>query len=281
MKRVKIVTNVACDLTPEVAAQHQIEMIPEALIFDDVSYLSNIEMTPQMLYEKMRVSDRPPTGSHPNAGMYMDAFRTGEGYDQVLCLNMTSKMSGSLNTAFVAKRILEEEGFGPEIFIYDTLEVSHGLGFMVLEAARMVEEGQDARSIIAQLDAMREHIGIYFVLKSLETVRRSGRLGLIRTVAADALGVKPVLVFKDGIVGEVGLVRKFKAALNRLAEIYDHQAKKGGRVVVFHGDNQEDAALLRDSILAIDPAAQVSIQWLGGGIGIYTGLGTVGVTFWQ
>ena len=282
MSRVKIVTNAVCDLTPETASLHQIEMIPEALIFGSTPYLSNIDLSPQMLYEKMRCFDKLPTGSHPNVSMYMDAFRTaGEAFDQVLCLNMTSKMSGSINTAFVAKNMLEEEGFAPEIFIYDTLALSHGLGFLVLEAARLAEEGQDAQSIMAYLDTIRDKLGVYFVMKSLQNAQKGGRLGLIRTVAADALGVKPVLMFRNGIVSEVGLVRKFKAALNKLVETYDKRAKKGGRVVVFHANNEPEARLVKEDILALDPDAQVSVEWLGGGIGIYTGEGAIGITFWE
>lgn len=281
MGRVKIVTNAVCDLTPEEAALHQIEMIPEALIFDSVSYLSNIDLTPEMLYRKMREYGDIPTGSHPNTAMYMDAFRTAEGeYDQVLCLNMTSKMTGAINSAFLAKATLEEEGFKPEIFVYDTLALTHGLGYLVLEAARLAEEGKDAAAIIAHLDTLRDRLGVYFVMESLKYAKKAGRLGLIRTVAADALGVKPVLQFRDGIVSEFGLVRKFKLALTRLAQMYDERAaQKGGKVMIFHADNIDAANTLKELVLQIDPDAQVSIGWLGGGIGIYTGPGTTGLVF--
>ena len=117
-------------------------------------------------------------------------------------------------------------------------------------------------------------------MKSLQNAKKAGRLGLIRTVAADALGVKPVLMFREGIVSEVGLVRKYKAALKRLVEIYEERAgEKGGKVMIFHADNEADALLLQEGILAVDPDAKVSIGWLGGGIGIYTGEGAVGLVF--
>ncbi|MBQ3109380.1 MAG: DegV family protein [Clostridia bacterium] len=280
MGRVKIVTNACCDLTPEVAALHNIEMIPEAMIFGADSYLSNIDMTPEMLYKKIREYGDMPTGSHPNTAMYMDAFRSAAEYDQVLCLNMTSKLTGAINSAFLAKATLEEEGFAPEIFVYDTLTLSHGLGYLVMEAALLAEAGKSAEEIIAHMDALRDRIGVYFVMESLKYAKKAGRLGAIRTVAADALGVKPVLQLHEGTVKERGLVRKFKLAIKRLAEIYGEKAaERGGKVMIFHADNLEAAEYLKSLILEIDPAAEVSIGWLGGGIGIYTGPGTTGLAF--
>lgn len=283
MGKVKIVTNAVCDLTPAKAAALDVEMIPEAMIFDGISYLTNVDITPQQFYEKMRKSRALPTASHPNVSMYMDAFRTADTdeYDEVLCLNLTSKLSGSINTAFLAKSTLEEQGFPKPIFIYDTLQLTHGLAFQVLEAARLSAAGQNAEGIIRHLDAIREHIAIYFVMKSLENARRGGRLGLIRTVAADALGVRPVLQFRQGIHSEECLVRKFKNALKTLAEIYGSRAKKGCDVVIFHANNQAEANLLRGMVLETDPAARVQVAFLGSGIGIHTGEGAVGITFWE
>lgn len=283
MGKVKIVTNAVCDLTPEAAAALDVEMIPEAIIFDGVSYLTNVDITPRQFYEKMRECRELPTASHPNVSMYMDAFRTADTdeYEEVLCLNLTSKLSGSINTAFIAKSTLEEEGFKKPIYVYDTLQLTHGLAFHVLEAAKLSKAGQSAEGIIRHLDAIKDRIAIYFVMKSLENARRGGRLGLIRTVAADALGVKPVLMFRQGIHSEECLVRKFKNALKKLAEIYDSRAQKGGDVAIFHANNEEEAVQLRDMVLEADPRARVRLEWLGSGIGINTGEGAIGITFWE
>lgn len=281
MSGTAIVTNAVCDLTPEQAAELQVTMIPECIVFDGVPAFSNVDFDPPALYRRLGESKELPTGAHPNIAMYADAFRAHADAGEIICINMTSRMSGSFNTANIAREMLEEEGFSPRIYVYDSLELSHGLGFLVKAAAKMAMEGAEAAAIIKRLDELRGKIGIYFVMRSLENAKKGGRIGAIKCLLADSLGVKPVLMFRDGMVSDVAVVRGFAQALSRLAGYYDNRAKKGGEVTVFHADNLSDAQKVRDMILEKDPSAKISIEWLGSAIGIYTGAGCVGVTFWE
>lgn len=281
MSGTAIVTNAVCDLTPEAARELNVTMIPECIVFDGVPAFSNIDFDPPELYRRLRAAKELPTGAHPNIAMYEDAFRERADADEIICINMTSRMSGSFNTANIAKDMLEEEGFAPKIHVYDSLELSHGLGFLVRAAAEMAQRGAKAAEILEKLDELRGKIGIYFVMKSLENARKGGRIGAIKCVLADSLGVKPVLMFRDGMVSDVAVVRGFEQALARLAGYYDTRAEKGRAVTIFHGDNLEGAEKVRAMILEKDPQAQVAIEWLGSAIGIYTGAGCVGVTFWE
>lgn len=278
----KIVTNAVCDLTPENAGKYGITMIPECIIFDNVPYLSNIDIDPPELYKKLRSSKKLPTGSHPNVGMYMDAFESLKGQcDEIICINMTSKMSGSFNTANIAKEMLEDEDFPAKIYIYDSLQLSHGLGFLARSAAELAQEGKSASEIIEHLDKIRDKVGIYFVMKSLLNATKGGRLGAIKMVLADTLNIKPVLRFKDGIETDVALVHTYKQALESLTTYYEKDAHKGLNVTVFHADCLAAAQSVKKQIEQVDPNAKVAIEWLGSAIGIYTGDGCVGITFWE
>lgn len=282
MNGVKIVTNAVSDLTPEAARQLDVTIIPECIIFGDRQYYSFLDFQPPELYRMMADAPKPPTGSQPNIGMYLDAFQSLEGQcEEIICINMTSRMSGSYNTALMAKDMLEEEDFPARIHVFDSLELTHGMGFLVRIAAGMAKEGATAEEILQKLTESRGKIGIYFVMKSLETARRGGRLGAIKTVLADSLNLKPILMFRDGIETDVEVVRSFSAALEHLVPYYEKQADFGRHVTIFHADNEADAETVRDRIAAIDPAAEISIEWLGSGIGIYTGAGCVGITYWE
>lgn len=281
MGKTAIVTNAVCDMTPEEAAALQVTIIPECIVFDGVPAFSNLDFDPPELFRRLERAKELPTGAHPNVEMYRDAFRACEAADEILCINMTSRMSGSFNTANVARQLLEDEGFAPKIFVYDSLALSHGLGFLVREAAQLAAAGADAAAIQAHLDTCRDKIGIYFVMRSLENARKGGRIGAIKCVLADSLGVKPVLMFREGMVSDVCVTRGFDQGVSRLAGFYAKRARKGAPVTIFHGDNLPAAQGLKAQILEIDPVAQVSIRWLGSAIGIYTGAGCVGITFWE
>ncbi len=279
---VKIVTNAVCDLTAEKAAEYGIELVPEIISFGSVSYLTNVDITPPELYKKMRQFKDLPTGSQPNVAMYMDAFESARGVcDEIVCLNMTSRMSGSFNTANLAKLLLEEEGFPAEIHVIDTLQLSHGLGFLAIEAAKLARTGKCAAEIVENIENLKSLIGEYFVLKSLVNAKKGGRIGAIRMAVADVFGVKPVLMFRDGTVSDVGLTYSDRQALSALVSWYEKRAERGRNVVVFHADNPADAEFVKAGINKLDPKAAVELCWLGAGIGIYTGDGAVGITFWE
>ena len=104
-------------------------------------------------------------------------------------------------------------------------------------------------------------------------------MGAIRVLAADLLGVKPVLMFRDGLVRDVGIVRSFEAGIEGIIGYYRKQARRGGKVFLFHANNEPDARRIQTRILEIDPDAKISIEWVGAVIGIYTGEGCVGIAF--
>jgi len=280
MHKVRIFTNSVSDLSPALAAEYGVTLIPDVIAFGpQEQYLNNIDIDPPTLYQKLAACEKLPTTSHPSLGAYIDAFRTVAAGDEILCINLTSKMSGSYNSACTAKKMLAEQGFAVPITTYDSLQVSFGLCEMVLEAARMANSGAATAEIVAMLDRLRTRMGVYFVMESLANARKGGRVGAIRVLAADLLKVKPVLEFRDGLVRDVGIVRGFDAAVEQVIDRYRKQARYGGEVFLFHADREKLARRVRACLLEIDPAAQIRIEWVGAVIGIYTGAGCIGVAF--
>lgn len=209
----------------------------------------------------------------------MQAFQTvGEG-DEVLCLSPTSKMSGAYNTACSARELLKDQGFTTPITVYDSLQVSFGLAVLAREAGRMAKAGLSAAQIVDRLDQLRPKVGVYFVMESLENARRGGRVGAIRVLAADLLKVKPILTFRDGLVRDIGIVRGYANAVERVISLYQSKAQYGGEVFLFHADREELAQQVKQRILELDPQAQIRIGWVGAVIGVYTGAGCLGLSF--
>lgn len=277
---VKIFTNSVSDLTPQYAQELGVTMIPDIIAFSaEEQYRNNEDIDPPALYRRLAVCQKLPTTSHPNLEQYMQAFRSASDADEILCISLTSKMSGSYGTACSARQLLQEQGFTVPIRVYDSLQVSYGLAFLVRQAARMAQRGDTADQIMEQLDLLRPKVGVYFVMESLENARRGGRVGAIRVLAADLLKVKPILTFRDGLVYDQGVVRGYSKAVDRVLERYRQKAQFGGEVFLFHADRQELAEEVEKRLLEMDPQAKIQIGWVGAVIGIYTGPGCLGLAF--
>ena len=275
----KIFTNSIADLPSEFVKQYNIGIVPELVIIKDREYFCGIDLDAPQLYDLMRQTDVLPGTSHPNEYHYETCFRTAELYDEILCITVTSVMSGSYQTVSLAARSLAEEGFKPPIYVYDSLNVSCGQSLMVLEAAKMAQEGKSAAQIMVYLDSIRSKIGVYFCLRSLENAKKGGRVGEIKSLAAGLLKILPVLTFRDGTIKELRLVRNFQKAVLSLAEYYKKSAKKDGKVLIYHANNEKDALRLKECILKDEPSAEIIIDWIGPAIGIYAGEGAIGIAF--
>ena len=161
MGNIHVFTNSVSDLSPDLAARHGITLIPDAMVFDGQVYLNNIDIDPPRFFARMKTADKLPTSSHPNIAQYTDSFRAVPEGDEILCVALTSKMSGSYNTACIAARDLAESGKGPRVTVYDSLQVSHGLAIMAIEAARQVSLGKSCAEICAYLDEF-QHRRLFF-----------------------------------------------------------------------------------------------------------------------
>lgn len=279
MAKCRVFTNSVSDITPEIASEYGITVIPDVVIFGDREYQTTIDIDPPKLYQLLRQVDYLPTTSHPNPYIYSTCFETASDYEEILCINVSSRMSGSMNTASLTAATLAEEGFGPKIYTYDSMQVSYGLAYQVIQAAILARQGATAREIMAELDQIRDRVGVYFCMSSLANAKKGGRIGEVKCLAADLMGIRPVLTFRDGTVKELNLSRGFDRALERVAKYYDERAKKGGMVFVCHANNEPEALRMRERVLNTDPDAQVRVEWIGVAIGVYTGEGAIGLIF--
>lgn len=279
MQKVRIVTHSGCDLSFAEAEANGIIMLPDLVVFGGEQYRNNIDIGPEAFYRRLDSDVVFPTSAHPSLTEFTDAFRSAGDCEDIICIVMSSQMTGTINTVGIAARMLENEGFAPRIHIYDSRQVSFGMGIAVLEAARMAQNGAGAGEILAHLDALVPKIGVYFVMQSLKYAKKGGRIGAIKAVTADALGVKPLLVFRDGTVSDISLNRSFHSGIQSIFKKYCSQAAEDPEVFIFHARNEDGARQLRDLIQQKFPHVQPRIEVVGPVVGIYTGVGCVGIAF--
>lgn len=281
MQKVRIITHSGCDLSYSEAEKNQIIMIPDFVMFGTEQYRNNLDILPEAFYERLANCETLPTSAHPNLEDYMDAFRAASDCEDIIFIALTSKMTGAYNSAHLAAELLkeEDEDFHSRIHIYDSLQVSFGAGILVLEAARMAREGASADEIIKRLDELVPRIGVFFVLKTLKYAYKGGRVGAISKLAVDNLGLKPLLVFDNGTVSDKHLNRTLKGAVDSIFKHFQNLADTQGEVYIFHACNEKLAQSLKQKIQDAYPHIEPRVEYVGPVLGIYTGIGGVGMAF--
>lgn len=279
MPKVKILTHSGCDLTEDMVRELDIRILPDLVAFGSENYLNNVDIHPAEFYERIDKSGVFPSSAHPTLSDFIEAFEQAGDCDEILCIVMSSKMTSTVNTANIAAKIVQEDNPGRKIYVYDSMQVSFGMGLAVLEAGKLAREGRSAAEIMAYLDTLVPHIGVYFVMRSLKYAHKGGRIGAIKAVGADALGVKPLLSFADGTVSDIKLNRRFSDGIREIFNCYKNRVGDDPEVFIFHACNEADARKLEQMILDYNPNAKTRIHWVGPVVGIYTGVGCVGISF--
>ena len=279
MKKVRIITHSGCDLSFQEAQKHDFTMIPDFVIFGTEEYRNNLDIFPETFYERLADCEKLQTSAHPSLSDYLDAFRSASDYEDIIFIALTSKMTGAHNSACLAAQILEEESFPSRIHVYDSLQVSFGAGILVLEAARMAHEGASAEEILQRLDELVPRIGVFFVLKTLKYAYKGGRVGAISKLAVDNLGVKPLLVFDNGTVSDLHFNRTLKSAVDAIFKKFQQLADEQTEVYIFHACNEKLALSLKQKIQDAYPHIEPHMEYVGPVLGIYTGIGGVGMAF--
>ncbi len=216
MKSVRIVADSGCDLPPALAAQYEITLVPVFVRFGQES-ISSDELTNDDFWRRVDTSGQAPGTSSPAPGTFYRAFQklVTAGHD-VICMTLPSRASGTYNAAWAAA-----QEFGEQVRVVDTGSFSLGMGLQVLAAAKEALAGRSAEVIQQAAENLRLRTSMFFVLDTLEWVRRGGRLDLIIPVIdrlARTLRIRPVLEMTNGEFRLLGVARSSHAALQRLED---------------------------------------------------------------
>lgn len=212
-----IVTDGAADMPAAWREEFAIEVIPINIHFGEKTYLQTIDLDNEGFYRLVDESHKIPKTSQPSpfqfAEFYQKIARPG---DTILSIHVTSKLSGTFNSAVAAAGELAGKF---NIIPFDSMNGSAGIAFLCREARRLEKLGKNVAEIVEDLTALRERVRVMLVLDTLEYARLNGRVGAIQAVMASLLRVKPIVVLKDGALEIVEKVRTRQASFDRLLEM--------------------------------------------------------------
>jgi len=272
---VRVVTDSACDLPDDLIERDGIEVVPLTIRFGKEELVDRKELSTDEFWRRLAESDVLPETSAPSAGAFEAAFRRliGDGATGIICINLSSKLSATMQSAQVAAQAVQADC---PVVVVDSLMVSMGLGSLCLTAAQRAADGDSLESIVANVTDRRNRSKLYGALDTLEFLKKGGRVGNARALLGSMLAIKPVLEVRDGEVEEAGKVRTRSKALRLLVD----RVKEGPfeNLAVLHG-NAPDLDELLDLLEPLTPRDEIVIGQIGPVIGTHAGPRVIGVTF--
>jgi DegV family protein with EDD domain len=216
MSKTVIVSDTACDLPRVLRDQHGIQIVPLVLRFGEEQYLET-DVTLDEFWDRARQAPPYPQTSQPSIGMFEEAFAplVDQG-NHVLCLTVTSKHSGTFNSACAAS-----QRFPGRVTVFDTLSLSLGQGYQAIRAGQASTRGQSVQEIVALLEDIRARTHLFIGLDSIEYLRRGGRADSVMPVlerVVRVLSIKPILQVVEGELTLLGAARSPQRARRRIEE---------------------------------------------------------------
>ena len=272
---VRIVTDSACDLPEAVCEQLGIEVVPLSIRFGEREYVDRKELSTDAFWRELESASTLPETAAPSVGAFEETFRklSDEGADGIVCINLSAKMSATMQSAQVAAKALDGE---TPIEIIDSMSASMGIGNLALIAARRAANGATVEEIVREVEAARARQHVYAAVDTLEYLRKGGRIGGAQAMLGSMLSIKPVIVVKDGAVEQGGKVRTRSKALQFLID--QIPAGKVEMISVLHA-NAPDIDDFLKMLEPVVPDAEVVVGKIGPVVGVHTGPRLMGIAW--
>lgn len=277
---IAIVTDTACNITPKMAEEMGVYLLPLEIMIDGQTYKDGYDISTKEFYEKMPNAKSIPTTSQPLPGAALELYqKLGEEYDEILSIHLGSNVSGTVQTL----KLIGKELDSAKVTTYDTKLVSLPAGYLVKEAKKMVEEGHSVAEIITKLDSLREQSVAYASVHTLDYLVESGRVPAVVGTVAKLAKIKPILTIQaqdEKGVAVFDKVRTSKRANKKLIDLAKEHTDKLDypfHIDIAHGNVPEMAAELKEELEAIYPEHKINTHILTSVIGSHSGPDIVGV----
>ena len=276
MPGVRVVTDTACDLPDEILAEFGIGLVSLRIRFGSEEFVDRVELSTKEFWARCASFDGLPETSAPSPGQFQEAFEAmaAQGADGVVCVNLSSKMSATIQAARQAAN--EMEGRFP-VRVVDSESVTLGQGLVAIEAARAAASGASLEEVVAAAEQAAAGMKVFGAIDTLENLKRGGRIGGAQALLGSLLSIKPVIEVADGEVQPESKQRTRGKALRYLAD----KARDAGPVkcmATFGADApdmDEFLAMLRE----VRPSQEVLVGDVGPVIGTHAGPGAIGVAW--
>jgi DegV family protein with EDD domain len=273
---IKIIVDSTQNLPEDYIAKHDIRIAPIAIQFGNETYLENLEIDRPTFYRKIEEMGIIPTTSQPTPGAFADYYRdlSKDGH-QVLVITVTGKLSGTYDSAILAKSMVPEA----DVEVFDSLSISSGTGWMVMEAVRGIEAGKNRDEIVAQLTEVRDRSFFILTPATLKYLQMSGRVGALKGALGALLNVKPIIYVEEGILEAKESIRTRGKSIDRLVEYMKESLGTTDPVnmAVIHAAIPDEGKALSERVKQEFNINEVVLHDLVASLAVHGGPGIIGL----
>lgn len=275
MEKIKIVTDSTADLPPHIIEKYDIEILPLLVNFGEVSYMDTVDINLHELLRKMDETNEFPTTAQVSPVRFEECYSRllDEGY-KIISIHLSSKMSGTYQSACIAKNLLESD----DIVVIDSLNVTSGLGLLVIKASRLKEQGLGIDEIEKEIRTTIPHVKSALAFGSLDNLVKGGRLPKAVGVIGNILGIKLILAVEEGTMVVKDKVRGSKKAARTITDYLDERGMKQGEPsILLDVENEDIQSTLKESLK--ERTNDFLECQVGCVVGVHAGRGACGVFF--
>ena len=267
---VKIVTDSCADLPPQLAKELGITVVPVYLRFGEEVFRDVVDMSQDEFYRRLMHDPIHPNTTAPAPQDFIDVYKElGKKADGILSIHVSSKLSGTYNSAILGKKAA---GKTCPIEIIDSEVVTMGLGHLVIAANKMAKAGMSLQQIAKEVRQMIPSIRVFGLLDTLKYLALGGRIGKVQALLGSMLNVKPMLNIKDGVLMPSGRVRNRAKGIDILFDYVKNTPEVQDLAVVYN-TTLEEAKTFVTRLEAIWAKGKIQLARLGPALGVHTGPG--------
>lgn len=275
MEKIKIITDSTSDLPLDIIRKYNIEVLPLLVNLEGQTYKDGVDINLHELLIKMEGSEIFPGTAQVNPQRFLDCYKNylNDGY-KIVSIHMSSKMSGTYQSACIAKDMLSSD----DIIVIDSYNVTSGLGLLVLKAARLKESGFSIIEIEDEINKAIPHVKSALAFDSLDNLVKGGRLSKTAGIIGNMLGIKLILAVKNGEMAVIDKVRGSKKAVRKITEYIEKKGVKEGETsILLQVEDKDILETLRKDL--IDKDMDFIECEVGCVVGVHAGPRACGVFF--
>ncbi|HYE81981.1 MAG TPA: DegV family protein [Clostridia bacterium] len=275
MAKIAIVSDSTSDLTLETIEKYNIRILPLRVIYTDGEYKDRIDITPEEIYSRFK--EEIPTTSLPSPQDTTDLFNhlKQEGYTHAIIVTISSGISGTMNMI----RNIADSFEGMIFEIIDSKSLTMGAGFAIIEGAKELEKDNDFENTINRIKEVLKNTKVYYVVKTLEYLKKGGRIGKVEGTIGELLNIKPIIsINEDGVYYSYKKIRGRSRSIEELLDIIKEKAKETlVNIAVAHGDAYDEAQELLKKVKQLRNIKETVFTQISPVLVVHTGPGLIGI----
>lgn len=281
---IRLIADSTCDLSDEIISKYDIGVAPLVINIDGTDYKDRVDISANSFFAMVESLKSNPTTGMPSPTEFINLFEESlkKGYDELLCICMSSGTSGSYQSCELAKSMFEEEHPEIKIHVVDSKCMSHGSGYLLMKSAMMIEKGAEFDELIEFNEKYKINIKHFLSVDDLDHLIRSGRLTNASAFIGKLLKLKPIMTMRKGKGAIVSKERGRKKVLAHYVNEFNRRADLDMTDFVIIGYTSDElyAQNLKSKLLdETEFCGDVYIMQMGVAVGVHVGLGAVSMYF--